>query len=170
MLQIYGYLFWVLRYYFQKITYKVTEPNKDDKIHVNTPVGLRDVGLGAHGENTYIFKVVLPPDCLLPNFTQCGLFSVQYEYKVRRNNFKYMFQIHAFQVTAKLSKWHNNLVVNAFPKVGHIPLGASNLGSPYSSPAGQYSAGWVGGPGPLPSAPLLGKKFYYTQLRVLKIN
>lgn len=93
---IYGYLFWVLRYYFQKITYKVTEPNKDDKIHVNTPVGLRDVGLGAHGENTYIFKVVLPPDCLLPNFTQCGLFSVQYEYKVRRNNFKYMFQIHAF--------------------------------------------------------------------------
>lgn len=50
-------------------------------------------------------------------------------------------------------------MVNAFPKVGHIPLGASNLGSPYSSPAAQYSAGWVGGPGPLPSAPLLGKKF-----------
>lgn len=79
--------------YFQKITYKVTEPNKEDKIHVNTPVGLRDVGLGAHGENTYIFKVMLPPECLLPNFTQCALFSVQYEYKVRINNLKCLFVV-----------------------------------------------------------------------------
>lgn len=60
-------------------------------------------------------------------------------------------------MTAKLSKFHNNLVVNASPKVGHIPLGASNLGT-----AGQYSTvGWVGGPGPLPTAPLLGKNFLY---------
>lgn len=76
-------------------------------------------------------------------------------------------------MTAKLSKWHNNLVVNAFPKVGHIPLGASNLGSPYPpAGSGQYpSVGWAGGPGPLPSAPLLGKmSFEYSVTVILFIN
>lgn len=67
---------------FKIISYKVSDPNRDDRQDTNILADLKDVGLGAHGENTYIFKVSLPPNVVIPNFAQCGLFSVEYVYKV----------------------------------------------------------------------------------------
>ncbi|XP_066247850.1 arrestin domain-containing protein 5-like isoform X1 [Euwallacea similis] len=130
----------------QKLNFKVTNPEKDDKVEENTFVSLRDVGLGAHGENTYIFKVTLPPNVFLPNFTQCALFSVNYEYKI----------------VAHLPSMHHSLEVKIFPSLGHIPLAASGQPpfSPGAPPEGELypSMGLVGEHDVQPSAPLLDPK------------
>lgn len=129
----------------QIISYKVSEPNRDDKRDVNILVDLKDVGLGAHGENTFLFNISLPPNVVLPNFAQCGLFSIDYVYTAE----------------AKLPSMHKNLEITMNPKVGHIPLGATRIGEPHYNPhppPNQGSIypqmGWVGGPdGPTPNAP-----------------
>ncbi|KAL1501859.1 hypothetical protein ABEB36_007105 [Hypothenemus hampei] len=124
----------------QIFTYKVTDPNREEKTTKNLLVHLQDVGLGAHGDNTYIFKVTLPRDATLPNFTQCNLFSVEYR----------------CTITAQLPSMHRNLEIRMFPKVGHIPLAIQNASTiePPSGPNIYPTLGWVGGPGnPTPSAP-----------------
>lgn len=54
----------------------------DKKNIENTLVELNEVGLGAHGEHTYTFPVMLPANIVLPNFALCRLFSVEYKAKV----------------------------------------------------------------------------------------
>ncbi|VEN62602.1 unnamed protein product [Callosobruchus maculatus] len=91
----------------QNITCKVDEPNRDDKTIYNTLVEQNDVGLGAHGEHTYTFPVMLPLNIVLPNFCMCRLFKVEYTYKV----------------TAKLPGIHANLEVQMHPEIGNIQIG-----------------------------------------------
>lgn len=67
----------------QRITFKVTEPGREERQDSRKLVELNDVGLGAHGEHTYVFRVGLPPTVELPNFVQCRLFGVEYFYKVQ---------------------------------------------------------------------------------------
>lgn len=145
----------------QVINYKVTDPSRADKYDSNILVDLRDVGLGAHGENTFLFNISLPPNVNLPNFAQCSMFSVEYKYTA----------------VAKIGGMHNNLEIIMHPKVGHIPLGASSIGEPHYNPhpppmtGSVYppSMGWTGGPSlpmanpsmpvvPNPSAPPLSSK------------
>ncbi|ERL86793.1 hypothetical protein D910_04198 [Dendroctonus ponderosae] len=102
----------------QLITYKVTEPGRDERQDSSKLVELNDVGLGAHGEHTYVFRVALPPTAVLPNFVQCRLFAVEYFYKA----------------VAKLPSVHNNLEVRLAPKVGHIPLGWNGGPAPSAPP------------------------------------
>ncbi|XP_050314900.1 arrestin domain-containing protein 3-like [Anthonomus grandis grandis] len=126
----------------QIISYKVTDPSRDDKQESHILIDLKDVGLGAHGENTYIFNVTLPPNVVLPNFAQCSLFSVEYIYTA----------------TAKLPSTHTNLEVTMYPKVGHIPLG-NRFGPSHYNPhppiggGAQPPLGWTN-----PSAPPLDEK------------
>ncbi|CAH1953854.1 unnamed protein product [Acanthoscelides obtectus] len=91
----------------QNITCKVDEPNRDDKTIYNTLVEQNDVGLGAHGEHTYTFPVMLPMNIILPNFCMCRLFRVEYTYKV----------------TAKLPGVHSNLEVQMNPEIGNVQIG-----------------------------------------------
>ncbi|XP_030749787.1 arrestin domain-containing protein 3-like isoform X1 [Sitophilus oryzae] len=125
----------------QILTYKVTEPNKEEKEDSLILVDLKDVGLGAHGENTYLFNVTLRPNVELPNFAQCRLFAVEYRYKA----------------ITKLPSMHKNLEINMTPKVGHIPLAAQNAGAPYSTQGNLYpDMGWTAGPNP--TAPPISEK------------
>ncbi|XP_076250024.1 arrestin domain-containing protein 3-like [Rhynchophorus ferrugineus] len=96
----------------QILTYKVTEPNREEKEDTSILVDLKDVGLGAHGENTYLFNVSLPPNVVLPNFAQCRLFKVEYRYIA----------------TAKLPSIHKDLQVYMTPIIGHIPFSAQGSG------------------------------------------
>lgn len=64
------------------ISCRVEEPSTDDKSVTDTVVELHEGGLGAHGENTYTFNVMLPMNFPVPNFALCKLFKVEYTYKV----------------------------------------------------------------------------------------
>ncbi|KAJ8932744.1 hypothetical protein NQ314_014441 [Rhamnusium bicolor] len=64
------------------ITCLVDDPSKEERVQNNILVELNEVGLGAHGEHTYTFSVMLPMNVPIPNFSQCKLFKVQYVYKV----------------------------------------------------------------------------------------
>ncbi|CAG9760809.1 unnamed protein product [Ceutorhynchus assimilis] len=121
----------------QIFSYKVDTPNRDDRQDTHILIDLKDVGLGAHGEHTFLFNVNLPPNVNLPNFAQCGLFSVEYVYKA----------------IAQLPSMHNNLEVTMHPKVGNIPLGASAIGQSHSQGRLYHPFGE-----PNPSAPSMDSK------------
>ncbi|XP_060528185.1 arrestin domain-containing protein 3-like [Cylas formicarius] len=102
----------------QRITYKAMDPSRDEKLDTHVLVDLSDVGVGAHGENTYAFKVNLPPNVSIPNFAQCRLFKSEYMYKA----------------VAKLPSIHRHLEIKMYPEVGHI---APSQGQPPSYGAAQ---------------------------------
>ncbi|CAG9817415.1 unnamed protein product [Phaedon cochleariae] len=91
----------------QKITCKVLYPSPDENLIENILISIDEVGLGAHGEHTYIFPVMLPMNVMIPNFTKCNLFSVDYKYKI----------------VAKLPGVHSNLEIDMYPELGNIPIG-----------------------------------------------
>ncbi|CAG9859955.1 unnamed protein product [Phyllotreta striolata] len=91
----------------QVINCSVTTPQRDSKTINNTIIHLKEVGLGAHGENTYVFPVKLPSNSPIPNFTLCQLFKVHYKYTV----------------TAVLPGVHSNLEVEMYPEIGNIEIG-----------------------------------------------
>ncbi|XP_023311006.1 uncharacterized protein LOC111691841 [Anoplophora glabripennis] len=66
----------------QRIICLVNEPNKEEKEIDNILVDVNEVGLGAHGEHTYTFNVMLPMNVPIPNFSQCRLFKAEYVYKM----------------------------------------------------------------------------------------
>ncbi|KAJ8918653.1 hypothetical protein NQ315_013160 [Exocentrus adspersus] len=88
----------------QKIICLTNEPSREEKETSNILVDINEVGLGAHGEHTYNFSVMLPANVPIPNFTECKLFKVEYVYKV----------------VAKLPSVHKNLEVYMYPVVGNI--------------------------------------------------
>ncbi|CAH1110939.1 unnamed protein product [Psylliodes chrysocephalus] len=90
----------------QSIVCKAYNPSESRSIE-NTLLHLTEVGLGAHGENTYTFPVKLPPNCTIPNFAFCKLFKVNYHYKV----------------TALLPGVHANLEIDMYPELGNIEIG-----------------------------------------------
>nr|XP_023029520.1 arrestin domain-containing protein 3-like [Leptinotarsa decemlineata]XP_023029530.1 arrestin domain-containing protein 3-like [Leptinotarsa decemlineata]XP_023029540.1 arrestin domain-containing protein 3-like [Leptinotarsa decemlineata] len=110
----------------QVITCQVDIPSKDENEIENILVEITEVGLGAHGEHTYNFPLMLPMNVPIPNFSLCKLFKVDYQCKV----------------TAKLPGVHSNLEVYMYPQIGNIDIGhASNqmegypLLTPISPPA-----------------------------------
>ncbi|KAJ8947009.1 hypothetical protein NQ318_019090 [Aromia moschata] len=119
----------------QNITCLADDPNKAEKDYHNTLVDLNDVGLGAHGEHTYTFNVLLPANIPLPNFSLCKLFKVEYIYKVE----------------AKLPSMHNDLEVSMYPEIGHIQInqGPGHPGG-FVTPTGGY-APYPGVPAPSPT-------------------
>nr|XP_023027080.1 uncharacterized protein LOC111515072 isoform X2 [Leptinotarsa decemlineata] len=85
----------------QVITCQVDIPSKDENEIENILVEITEVGLGAHGEHTYNFPLMLPMNVPIPNFSLCKLFKVDYQCKV----------------TAKLPGVHSNLEVYMYPQI-----------------------------------------------------
>ncbi|XP_018577831.1 arrestin domain-containing protein 3-like [Anoplophora glabripennis] len=114
----------------QRIICLVNEPNKEEKEIDNILVDVNEVGLGAHGEHTYTFNVMLPMNVPIPNFSQCRLFKAEYVYKV----------------VAKLPSVHKNLEVFMYPEIGNIQIYQEGY------PGGFNQGGFVPG-GPQPGYP-----------------
>ncbi|KAJ8974499.1 hypothetical protein NQ317_007588 [Molorchus minor] len=123
----------------QTIKCLVDDPSKSEKEYKNTLVDLNEVGLGAHGEHTYSFSVMLPNNVPLPNFALCKLFKVEYIYRVE----------------ARLPSMHTDLKILMYPEVGHIQINqAPNYPGGFTAPT---TGGYAPSPGiPTPHHPPVG--------------
>lgn len=91
----------------QLLKYKTQTPSEDSKAEENYLFGTSDVGVGAHGEHNYEFKIDIPTTTIVPNFDQCRLFEASYK----------------MILTAVLPSYHTNLDIVMHPIVGNVPVG-----------------------------------------------
>ncbi|XP_057668788.1 arrestin domain-containing protein 5-like [Diorhabda carinulata] len=117
----------------QKIECKSTTSVEDKSIE-NTPINLHEVGVGAHGEHTFTLAVQLPNNFVVPNFTDCKLFKVNYTYRV----------------IAHLPGVHSALVIDMYPELGHIEIGQQAPINGYGEGPNSNSAGIPLYPGTYP--------------------
>lgn len=67
---------------FQNISYRATSPSNEVKEQNSAIAGISSRSLRTHEKHDFFMNLNIPENIIIPNFSNCNLFKVDYTFKV----------------------------------------------------------------------------------------